>query len=205
MLLSNIMDWPIKDCDIFIRFLSQMKKFHTLCLTSLVRQHRIQAQMNLRYFLESTVHAAYSLVHVETTNYFDSADGQTHDPQKASRAAYRWLGEHFQQHSDEIKKIKDQIDEQTAHANVLNSFRNFLFVGGDTPEIHTSFFDFEDDPWLKVDLWECAQAGLIAAELILDIREKFGGFIPSRKAGILPQLIASNEAPLTKLEAARNT
>ncbi|MFM0700705.1 hypothetical protein [Paraburkholderia sediminicola] len=29
--LWNIMTWPMKDCDIFIRFLSQMKKSHRLC------------------------------------------------------------------------------------------------------------------------------------------------------------------------------
>lgn len=61
---------------------------------SLVRQRRFQGKMNLRFFLESTVHAAYSLVHVETTNYFDALDGKKHDPQKASRAASQWIEEH---------------------------------------------------------------------------------------------------------------
>ncbi|MDR8057700.1 hypothetical protein [Burkholderia cenocepacia] len=199
LLLSNIMTWPTKDCDIFIRFLSQMKKGHTLCLMSLVRQHRIQAKMVLRYFLESTVHAAYSLVHVDTTNYFDTTEGKKHDPQKASRAAYAWLGQHFKAQSDEIKRMKDLINEQTAHANVYNSFHNFEFVGGENAAIYTSYFDFDDDHWLKVDLWECGQAGLVAADLILAIRKQYGGFFPSRDADKLPQLIDTSNRLLDLL------
>jgi hypothetical protein len=202
-LLSNIMSWPIKDCDIFIRFLSQMKKAHTLALMSLVRQHRIQAKMTLRYFLESTVHAAYALVHVDTTNYFDTVDGKKHDPQKASRAAYAWIHEHFRSHSDEIKRMKDLINEQTAHANVYNSFHNFDFVGGENAAIYTTFFDFDDDHWLKVDLWECAQAALVAADLILAIRNVHGGFIPSRDADKVPQMIEAADSLLAQLGDAK--
>ncbi|MBB4517237.1 hypothetical protein [Paraburkholderia fungorum] len=193
LLLSNIISWPTKDCDIFLRFLSQMKKSHTLSLMSLVRQHRIQAKMTLRYFLESTVHAAFSLVHVDTKNYFDTADGKKYDPQKASRAANAWIDKHFKTHSDEIKRVKDLINEQTAHANVYNSFHNFEFIGGKDAAIYSSYFDFDDDHWLKVDLWECAQAGLVAADLILSIRKVHGGFIPSRDADKLPQLIEASD------------
>jgi len=200
LLLSNIMMWPTTDCDIFIRFLSQMKKYHTLCLMSLVRQHRIQAKMNLRYFLESTVHAAYALAHVNTTNYFDHESGSKHDSKKASGIAYKWIGETFSQYSSEIKRMKDRINEQTAHANVINSQHNFKFVSGDRPEIHTTFFDFADDHWVKVDLWECAQAGLIASDLILAVREKFGGFVPSREADELATLIVENNGLLEILE-----
>ncbi|MGT2476622.1 hypothetical protein [Paraburkholderia terrae] len=200
LLLSNIMSWPTKDCDIFIRFLSQMKKSHTLCLMALVRQHRIQAKMmTLRYFLESTVHAAYSLVHVDTTNYFDTLDGKKHDPQKASRVAYAWIDKHYRSHSEEIKRMKDLINQQTAHANVYNSFHNFDFVSGENAAIYTSFFDFDDDHWLKVDLWECAQAGLVATDLILAVRNQHGGFIPSRQAEKLPQMIESAECLLAQL------
>ena len=199
LLLSNLMSWPTKDCDIFIRFLSQMKNSHTLTLMSLIRQHRIQAKMTLRYFLESTIHAAYSLVHVDTTNYFDALEGKKHDPQKASRAAYTWINKHFQSHSEEIKRMKDLINQQTAHANVYNSFHNFDFVGGKDPAIHTSFFDFDDDHWLKVDLWECSQAGLVATDLILAIRNVHGGFIPSRETDKLPQMIEAADGLLAQL------
>jgi len=84
ILLSNIMMWPVTDCEMFIRFLSQVKKYHSLSLLSTVRLHRIQAKMNLRYFLESTVNAAYSLAHQDRTIYFNYEGGKQPDPQKAS-------------------------------------------------------------------------------------------------------------------------
>jgi hypothetical protein len=203
-LLSNIMQWPTKDCDIFIRFLSQMTKYHTLCLMSLVRQHRIQAKMNLRYFLESTAHAAFALVHVGTSIYFDDlANGKKHDAKKASTTAYKWLEREFPEHSNEIKRIKDLINEQTAHANVLNSQHNFKFVSGERPEIHMAYFDFDDDRWTKVDLWECAQCGLLASDLILAVRQRFGGFFSSRQSDRLPSLIAENAELFNVLEEER--
>lgn len=204
LLLSNIMDWPTKDCDIFIRFLSQMKKSHTLSLMSLVRQHRIQAKMNLRYFLESTVHAAYALVHVDTPNYFDTIDGEKYDPKKASQLAYKWIDAAYPAHSREIKRMKELVNQQTAHANIYNSFYNFHFVGGEDAAIYTSFFDFDDDRWLEMDLWELAQAGCVAAKLILAVRSTHGGFIPSRASAGLPELIATTEALLARLQAKRD-
>src|ERR1700723_2737463 len=87
IMLSNIMMWPVSDCDLFIRFLSQLKKYHTLSLISTVRLHRIQAKMNLRYFLESTVNAAYALAHTDTPNYFDLQNNRIGDAQKATLKA----------------------------------------------------------------------------------------------------------------------
>jgi hypothetical protein len=203
-LLSTLMQWPTKDCDIFIRFLSQMTKYHTLCLMSLVRQHRIQAKMYLRYFLESTAHAAFALAHVDTNIYFgDLENGKEHDAKKASSKAYKWLESEFPEHSDEIKRVKNLINEQTAHANVLNSQHHFEFVAGERPEIHMAYFDFDDDHWTKVDLWECAQCGLLASDLILAVRQRFGGFFSSRQSDGLPSLIAENAALLTVLEEER--
>jgi hypothetical protein len=91
IMLSNIMRWPVSDCDIFIRFLSQMKKYHTLSMISTVRLHRIQAKLDLRYFLESTVNAAFALAHVDTKNYFNFGAGQQPDAQEATAKAYKWI------------------------------------------------------------------------------------------------------------------
>jgi lipase chaperone LimK len=91
MLLPNLMLWPLVDCDLFIRFYSQMKKYHTLSVVSTVRLHRIQAKMDLRYFLESTANAAFSLAHTSTRNYFDLENSRIGDAQKATTKAYKWL------------------------------------------------------------------------------------------------------------------
>jgi hypothetical protein len=201
ILLSNIMLWPVTDCDVFIRFLSQMKKHHTLSLISTIRLHRIQAKMNLRYFLESTANAAYSLAHIDTKNYYDIENSNIKDAQKANRHAYNWLDKSYNAHSVAIKRIKDQINEQTAHANVLNSQHNFGYIAGERPEIHTSFFDFEDEQWVKADLWQCAQAGLLAIDLLLDVQKKYGGFLPSRDVESLGELIADHDALWLKLSS----
>jgi hypothetical protein len=203
IMLSNIMVWPVTDCDLFIRFLSQMKKYHTLSMISTVRLHRIQAKMNLRYFVESTVNAAYTLVHTDTKAYFDYKKRQQPKSQKASRQAYKWIEGAYIEHSDALQAIKDTINEHTAHANVMNSQHNFRFVPGERAEIHTSFVDFEEDEWIKVDLWACAQAGLIAIDLLLAVQKKYGGFLPSREVDGLAELIVENGALLSELEATR--
>jgi hypothetical protein len=105
-LLSNLMRWPIVDCDLFIRFYSQMKKYHTLSVVSTVRLHRVQAKMDLRYFLESAANAAFSLAHTDTQNYFDLQNNRIGDAQKATLKAYKWLETIYPGHS---KFIKDAV------------------------------------------------------------------------------------------------
>lgn len=200
IMLSNIMMWPVSDCDIFIRFLSQLKKYHTLSLISTVRLHRIQAKMNLRYFLESTVNAAYTLTHTDTKVYFNFDDEEQPDAKKASHRAYNWIENAFPAHSQSILNMKDQINKQTAHANIFNSQHNFLYVPGARAEIHTSYFDFEDEQFVKADLWQCAQAGLIVIDLILAVQKQHGGFLPSRDVEGLGELIANNDTLLDELE-----
>lgn len=198
-LVSNLMMWPITDCDLFIRFYSQMKKYHSLSVISTVRMHRIQAKMDLRYFLESTANAAFSLAHTNTQNYFDYQNQSIGDAQKASRKAYQWLETTYKGHSDFIKDLKSMINEQTAHAHVVNSRHNFDFVPGKRAEIITSYFDFEDDEVVKLDLWLAAKAGIHAADLILQVQKDSGGFLPSSDVANLPNLIADNDAVLAEL------
>ncbi len=199
ILVSNLMMWPVIDCDLFIRFYSQMKKYHTLSVISTVRLHRIQAKMDLRYFLESTANAAFSLAHTKTQNYFDLQNKRIGDAQKASLKAYRWLETTYQGHSDFMKDLKATINEQTAHAHVVNSQHNFDLVAGQSAEIITSYFDFEDDEVVKLDLWIAAKAGLHAADLTLQVQKDFGGFLPSSDAANLSQLMSDNDAVLAEL------
>jgi hypothetical protein len=199
ILVSNLMMWPVIDCDLFIRFYSQMKKYHSLSVISTVRLHRIQAKMDLRYFLESTANAAFSLAHTDTENYFDFQNQRIRDAQKASLNAYRWLESSYKAHSDFIKDMKTTINEQTAHAHVVNSQHNFDFVPGQRAEIITSYFDFDDEEVVMLDLWLAAKAGLHAADLILQVQKDFGGFLPSGDAADLPHLRADNDAVLAEL------
>lgn len=204
ILLSNLMMWPVIDCDLFIRFYSQMKKYHTLSVVSTVRLHRIQAKMNLRYFLESTANAAFSLAHTDTQNYFDLQNNRIGDAQKATLKAYKWLEVTYLAHSDFMRDLKADINEQTAHAHVINSQHNFDFVPGQRAEIITSYFDFDDDELVKLDLWIAAKAGLHAADLILTVQKDFGGFLPSGDSDDLGQLITDNDAVLHELQSTKS-
>jgi hypothetical protein len=75
-----------------------------------------------------------------------------------SSQAYKWIKEAYSSHSKTIQNIKDQINKETAHANVINSQHNLLYVPSERAEIHTSYFDFENDELAKIDLWQCAKA-----------------------------------------------
>lgn len=203
ILVSNIMMWPIIDCDLFVRFSSQMKKHHTLSIVSTVRLHRIQAKMDLRYFLESTANAAFALAHTDTQNYFDLQNNRIGDAQKATLKAYKWLESTYPGHSNFMKDLKAEINEQTAHAHVVNSQHNCDFVRGKRAEIVTSYFDFENDELLRLDLWIGAKAGLHAVDLILSVQKDFGGFLPSSDVNDLPQLMADNDAVLREFQNER--
>jgi hypothetical protein len=68
---SRLVGTPVTDCETFFRFHAQAKKHHTLSVLSTVRRHRTQAKLNFRYYLESTVQAAYALAHQDVKLYFD--------------------------------------------------------------------------------------------------------------------------------------
>lgn len=201
ILLSDLVLWPTLPIDLFLRFYSQVKKYHTLSVVSSVRLHRVQAKMNLRYFLESTVHAAYALAQPETTVYFDLEARKLGDAKKATGQAYRWIEQSFPAHSALIKDMKEEINGETAHANVVNSEHNFGFVPGERAEIHTSYFDFDnDDRQVRVDLWMAAKGGLHAADLILAVQRVAGGFVPKIVVTDLQALMRDNDAVLSELQ-----
>jgi hypothetical protein len=62
--------------------------------------------MDLRYFLESTVHAGYALAHSQTTAYFDLNRQALGDAKKATGQAHRWIEQDFPSHSAFIKDLK---------------------------------------------------------------------------------------------------
>lgn len=192
--LSNVVQIPIVPCDLFLRFYSQMKKYHTLSILSTVRLHRVQAKLDLRYFIESTANAAFSLAHPDTSNYFDVEKELLFDAKKASRAAYRWLHETYPGHSAHLKDMKAHINEETAHAHVINSAHNFDITLDPEATIITSFFDFENEREIQFDLWLAAKAGIHAIDLILAVQKIYGVIIPSRDTDSLPKLMADNDA-----------
>ena len=176
---SKLVGIPLTDCETFFRFHAQAKKHHTLSMLSTVRRHRTQAKLNLRYFLESTVHAAYALAHPDTTEYFDIDQLTFVKHDFVTKRANRWLSEKYPSSSAEILRMKNDINSQNAHTNIAAS-GNIFGYDPDEKAIVTSFFDFEDNEIIQADLWVCAQAGLVGFDLLLAVRDQFGGFIADR-------------------------
>jgi hypothetical protein len=179
---SNLVGIPLTDCETFLRFYAQAKKHHTLSVLSTVRHHRTQAKLNLRYFLESTVHAAFALAHPDRKEYFDIDQLTFVKHDTVANRAHKWLSETFPLSSAEIVRMKKDINSQDAHTNIAASGAMFAYDPSEKAII-TSFFDFEDNDIIQADLLVCAQAGLIGFDLLFAVRERFGGFLP--KSGVV--------------------
>ncbi|ASL48855.1 hypothetical protein bAD24_p00770 (plasmid) [Burkholderia sp. AD24] len=188
--LMGLLHWPTVPCEIFLRFLAQMKQSLLLCVVSVIRQHRVQAMLNLRYFLETTSHAAFGLAHKDGSAYLKN--GEIDDPKAISGRAYKWLGIEYPEVSEEMKRMKNEINSETAHANILNSIYIFAVEGEPVEVIRNELFDFDDPKLVMADLCNCAHAGLLALELLESVRLKHGGYIPARLADSVSTLRATN-------------
>jgi hypothetical protein len=139
---------------IFIAFLSQVKKHHTLALFSSIRRHQIQAGMNLRQTFEAGAWAAYAMAHKEREKFCDSnATGILVVPDRLQKARNKWLDQNFKTKSDELKRVKKIINDSVAHANIIYTSQNFEVGSASGPRFEMTFFDSEDDFIVKSDLW----------------------------------------------------
>ena len=110
--LSNFLKSADVTQEVFIRFLSQMKKHHTLALFSTVRLHKVQAMMNLRQVLEAASCAAYAIRNPDPSNFVSmDKGGLLHTPQNLTAQRYKWLDSNFPEGSETIKQIKALINE----------------------------------------------------------------------------------------------
>ena len=137
----------------FGRLYALMKKQHMLAFLSALRLHNVQAMMNLRQVLEAGAAAAYAIANPKVEDFVDiDAFGIMEPTRKLTRKRYRWLDDNHPASSRSIKEKKDQINAQTAHANMVSSDRNFRVInigkGASTP-----FFDIEEEDFVKIDLW----------------------------------------------------
>jgi hypothetical protein len=145
---------------IFGLFLSQVRKHHTLALFSSVRLHRTQAMMDLRQTLEAGACAAYSIANTDPADFADVDEFGILDPsKKLTSRRYTWLDENFKEESATIKRLKQNINESSAHSNIGDGYRNFQF-SQDNRSADTPFFDLEDEYFVKTDLWLIANVGI---------------------------------------------
>lgn len=159
---------------VFAIFLSQIRKHLTLSLFSAVRLHKVQAMMNLRQVLEAGACAAYAIANTDPANFADKRDDKTLDPsKKLAKKRYDWLDQKFPDGSASIKLMKHAINELGTHANIVTAHQTFkhdLEAG----IFSTPFFDYEDEMWVKTDLWQIANVALGIMDLFYGVNQKLG-------------------------------
>lgn len=157
--------------EIFVRFLSQVEKHHLLAAFSTVRLHHIQAMMNLRQVLEAGVCAAFAIANPDLAHFADfTAEGTLDASKTLANKRYEWLRRHFPEESSYIKAMKDQINNSTAHANIVYTQRNYREADGGE-EFSTPFFDIEDEDFVTLDLLLASRIALKLIDLFYSVNK----------------------------------
>ncbi len=177
--INHLLNDFIKSVDIdryfFAIFLSQIRKYHTLALFSAVRLHRIQTGMDLRQVLEAGSWAAFAIANTEKEKFYkDDANGYMEIPEKLNKQKNSWLEKNFPDGSKVLKRMKENINNTTAHSNIIYAHNNFK-AKLEKGKFESPFFDYEDVFHVKTDLWEIANIGYGLMDLFYGVNKKFGG------------------------------
>ncbi len=156
---------------IFVAFVSQIRKHHTLALFSTARLHSVQTKMNARQVIEAGVNAAYALANPSQEDFCVlNQDGTLDIPKGLLIKRYKWLEQNYPKHSDFLKRQKVIINKSAAHSNFLYVFKNFKFSevkkGFETP-----FFDIEDELHIKTDFWFLGNLAIALINLFFSINQ----------------------------------
>lgn len=172
LLSSGMIKSIAHDRYVFVIFLSHIKKHFTLALFSALRLHRVQALMNLRQVLEAGACAAYAIANTDPADFADAKDDGTLDPsQKLAKKRYDWLDQNFQKGSAGIKGMKDVINEIGTHANIISAQETFKY-DLEARIFNTPFFDYEDDLYVRTDLWQIANVARGLMDLFYGVNQK---------------------------------
>lgn len=179
--INHLLNDFIKSVDpylyFFAIFLSHIKKHHTLALFSAARLHRVQVGMNLRQVLEASSWAAYGIANTEKEKFYEE-DGNNAMivPEKLKKTKNKWLEKNFPDGSKVIKNYIQHIGGTMAHANLFYTLQNFKF-NFEEGKFESPFFDYEDDFYVKTDLWWIANIGYGAMDLFYGVNQKLNTVI----------------------------
>jgi hypothetical protein len=155
--------------DTFGRLFSLTKKHHTLAFLSALRLHKVQAMLNLRQVLEAGAGAAYAIAKPDVRGFADiDAFGIMDPSKKLAMKRYRWLDENYPDNSKWITKAKDQINSQTAHANIVSADATFR-VGQGADVVDLPFFDAEHKDMVHADLRMISDAAITLMDLFYGV------------------------------------
>ena len=179
---NNLLNNFIKSVDdpakfIAIAFIFQIRKYHTLALFSAIRRHHIQTSMNLRYVIEAAQWAAYGMGNEEQEKFCSKdANDIISVEDKHEKAMYKWLDDNFKVKADETRRLKKMISGAGAHSDITYAFQNFEMKPFEDAGFKTTFFDPENDYWIKTDLWFVANTALGLLDLFYGVNQKYKVF-----------------------------
>ncbi len=159
---------------IFIVFLSQIRKHHTLALFSTVRQHYVQACMDLRQVIEAGINAAYGIACSDEKDFMiKTEENIIQTPKKLFKKRYKWLEKNYITQSNFLKNQKEIINRSISHSNIVYAFINFDNSKLKKNKYLLSFFDKEDDYRVKTNLWFIGNLALGLMDLFFGINKDY--------------------------------
>lgn|GEM_PF-2789343 len=154
---------------VFKAFYFQLEKSLHLSLLSILRWHNIQASIMMRYAIESSTMAAYSLFSTNTDEYlYKDERGLATIREKVKGKCYGWLEENYSHYSDVLKTKKDMINMFGAHSNLFNAFKNF---DKDNFEFH--LFDNLNEDDIRGFLWNIGNTAILIMQLLWEISKEY--------------------------------
>ena len=170
--LSHLIKSLDPDRFVFGRYYAWVKKHHLLALFSTVRLHQAQAAMDLRQVLEAGSLAAYAIANPDPKLFVtEDKNGLLNSSPKLTGYAYKWLDQNHPQSSRNIKEMKDDINETTAHANLAFTGANFEVVDDG---VSSPFFDFEDSHAVQTEFWRIGNIAINLLYLFYGVNQSVG-------------------------------
>ncbi len=157
---------------IFMAFLGQIRKHHLLAVLSILRLQNTQAMMNLRQVLEASASAAYAIANPDKEGFVvEDETGIIKSTQELRKKQYQWLSDNFSHGSDAIKRMKDAINENSSHSNLVEAHRNFKL---EKKVAHMPFPDYENEFHVKTALWQASNIILGVTNLLYEVDKDIG-------------------------------
>lgn len=160
--------------DIFVSLYPQVRNHLLLAWLSTLRRHRTQAWLNMRHAIEFGNAAAFALAHNDG-EFFASkrADGTLDAHKGLVTKRNRWIAKNFPPLSSSLKQIKDDLNENSCHANVIIASLTSR-VDEVKQTITSRFFDHDDAFFVRVDLWQIGHISALILKLFVEVNTASG-------------------------------
>ena len=127
--------------------------------------------MNLRQVLEAGACAAFAIANPDPAHFAKTTpEGTFETSQKLNAQRHKWLDTYFPQESSYIKEMKGQINNTTAHANIVYT-QNTFRVADSGDEFSTPFFDIENECFVRVDLLKASGIAIWLINLFYQVNK----------------------------------